>query len=150
MEQVRSVVAHANAASARVTGAAAEIGQMASTLRTEVTDFLDAMCRHDGDRRAYERMSGNGAKARVTVRGGRPVEAAVRDISRGGIALRFISAAAPGPEVRVELPGSALVSSRILRQEAEHTIIAFHRSTQNLGVLARTLAAMEQSEERPA
>jgi methyl-accepting chemotaxis protein len=63
MEQVLTIAEQTDIVSRSVLAAADEVGQTAGTLRVEVSDFLSAMKRGDGeDRRAYERIQGAGAQ----------------------------------------------------------------------------------------
>ncbi|MFL6116764.1 MAG: methyl-accepting chemotaxis protein [Catenulispora sp.] len=141
VQSVRVIASQTDAAGSSVLATADEVGRVADTLRIEVTDFLEAMCRHDSDRRAYERLPGSGAKATVRLRGAAPIEAVVRDVSRGGVALLCTLSAQPGAEVGLELPPGSKVSGRVVRHSDGCLVVAFHQSMQNLAAIDRTLAA---------
>ena len=142
MEEVRGIAKSTDAAGGNVLVAAGEVGKTAATLKIEVTDFLDAMSRHDGDRRAYERVGGGGIRADVQIKGLPLGSGVIRDISRGGIALRCDLAGSPGTEARIDLSSGVSVSGRVVRVEQGHLIVAFHQSAQNIAVLDQTLAAL--------
>jgi hypothetical protein len=124
--------------------AAGEVGQTADTLRVEVNDFLSAM-KQTGtdDRRSYERVPGGGLTARLTIKGA-DVHAAVRDISRGGIALLCTTTAPPGAEVKVALPIGGSISGRVVRCEGGLVTVAFNQGAANIALLDRTLDDIRQ------
>ena len=68
-------------------------------LRAGVGGFLTAMARGtDEERRAFERIPGNGAIATLSLSNNGPVKAQIQDISLGGISLAHAGHAATGPE----------------------------------------------------
>jgi methyl-accepting chemotaxis protein len=145
MEQVLTIAEQTDTASSSVLIAAGDVGQSADTLRVEVDDFLSAMKQNDGDdRRAYERIPGAGATVSLTIRGSSTVQAVVRDISRGGIALTCRTAAPSGTGTQVSLPTGATVSGRIVRYENETVTIAFRQDAASLAALDRALAVVKQ------
>jgi methyl-accepting chemotaxis protein len=61
MQEVSTISESTDAASGMVTAGADEVARDADTMRAEVTQFLKAMASNDdGERRRYERISGNG------------------------------------------------------------------------------------------
>jgi methyl-accepting chemotaxis protein len=146
MEQVLIVAEQADTASRSVVLAAEEVGQTATTLRVEVDDFLAAMKRgNDDDRRAYERVPGGGTTAALTLRGLAQVQAVVRDISRGGIALSCNTTAAPGTEVTVGLPaGAGSVTGRIVRCSNGVASIAFRQDEASMRIVDHALDAIRR------
>ena len=145
MEQVLSIAEQTDAASRSVLSAAEEVGQTADTLRAEVNDFLSAMQRGDGEeRRAYERIKGGGTTASLSIRGFGDVQAVVRDISRGGVALICQTVAPSGTEAQITLPAGTGMSGRIARCEDGLLTIAFRQDAANLAVLDRALEAISQ------
>jgi methyl-accepting chemotaxis protein len=150
MDTVRIIAGQTDAASGRVMSVADEVGHTAAALRIEVTDFLDAMCRHDGDRRAYERLPGDGTTASLNVCGHEPVTAEVHNISRGGVALRCSLQAIPGAEATVELSRASQISGRIVRLVDGNVIVAFHQSVRNLATIDEVLAAIRALSDRQA
>ena len=119
----RSVQTHAN-----------EVGQTADTLRSEVSQFLTAMSRTDDeDRRRYERIAGQGMSARLTLPQQPEMSAAIRDISRGGIALDCTLSAVCGTEVRLTLPGTGTsIVARVVRVQDGVTALAFRQDASML------------------
>jgi methyl-accepting chemotaxis protein len=145
MEQVLSIAEQTDSASGSVLNAANEVGRTADTLRVEVNDFLSAMKRGDTEeRRAYERMPGGGATATLALRGGSEVQAVVKDISRGGVALTSETTAASGAEAQVGLPGGASVAGRIVRCENGLVTVAFRQDAASLATLDRALDMIRQ------
>jgi methyl-accepting chemotaxis protein len=144
MEQVLVIAEQTDTASHSVLTAADEVGQTADTLRVEVNDFLDAMKRGDGEeRRTFERIPGAGATASLTLQGVGMVQAVVKDISLGGVALVCNRTAPAGTEVKVGLPGGANVSGRIARSESGLLTVAFRQDPATMALLDRALAAIK-------
>jgi methyl-accepting chemotaxis protein len=144
MEQVLTIAEQTDSASHSVLTAADEVGRTADTLRVEVNDFLDAMRRCDGEeRRTFERMPGAGATASLTLPGLGTVQAVVKDISRGGVALVCNRTAPAGTEVQVGLPAGANVSGRIVRSENGLLTVAFHQDTATMAMVDRALEAIK-------
>ena len=151
MEQVLLIAEQTDAASMSVLTAADGVGQTAETLRGEVDDFLNAMKSDTGDeRRAYERVSGGGATAEVTVQGSKPETAVVHDISRGGVALVSSSTASAGASAQVTLPGGGTVFGRVARCQKGLLTVAFRQDAASLAVLDRELAAIRQKSRAAA
>ena len=142
MQDVSATSETAEAASQSVLGNADEVGKTADVLRSELTMFLQAMAKtDDADRRRYERIAGNGAVATLRVRGRQEMQAAIVDISRGGISLRTDWFAQAGTELMVELPGAgAPVAARTVRSNGGLLALAFR---QDEAVLQRVDAVLE-------
>jgi methyl-accepting chemotaxis protein len=141
MQDVSVVSESAEAASQSVLQNADEVGQTADVLRSELTQFLQAMSSTEEDnRRKYERIPGNGAQAVLRPRGGAEIRAVITNISRGGIALRCDWCADAGTEVQIELPGAdAAVAARDVRSEGGVLVLAFR---QDEAMLCRVDQAM--------
>jgi methyl-accepting chemotaxis protein len=145
MEQVLSIAEQTDAASGSVLSAADEVGRTADTLRVEVNDFLSAMKREDSeDRRVYERIPGGGATASLALRGANEVQAVVKNISRGGVALTCTAMGPSGAEAQVGLPGAASVAGRIVRCENGLVTVAFRQDAASLAALDRALDIIRQ------
>lgn len=127
MQEVSAISESTDAASGMVMAGADEVARDADTLRGEVTQFLAAMASSDeAERRAYERISGNGAQAALRPRGSPEMRVAIVDISRGGVSLRCDWRGDVGTEVAVELPGGgAQVGARVVRCEGGVLALAF-------------------------
>jgi methyl-accepting chemotaxis protein len=145
MEQVLTIAEQTDTASRSVLVAADEVGQTADTLRVEVNDFLSAVKRGEGDdRRAYERVPGTGAGASLSMHGLAAVQASVRDISRGGVALMCGGTAPPGTDVRVVVLEGERIPGRIVRFEDGVVTVAFRQDVASLTRVDRVLAAVMQ------
>jgi methyl-accepting chemotaxis protein len=145
MEQVLHVAEQTDTASQSVLVAADEVGQTATTLRVEVTEFLSAMKRSENDdRRAYERILGAGATATLIVRGFADTEAEVHDISRGGVSLLCGTTAPSGTEVQLRLPLGANVPGRIVRSERGVVTVAFRQDETTMASVDRAVEAVRQ------
>ena len=145
MEHVLTIAEQTESASGSVLTAANEVGQTADTLRVEVNDFLSAMRRGDSEeRRAYERILGGDTKASLTIRGTGEIQAVVKNISRGGIALLCTSTAASGTEAQVGLPAAGIVSGRVVRSESGLLTIAFRQDAASLAALDLALDIIRQ------
>ncbi len=129
MQEVSAISESTDAASGMVTAGADEVARDADTMRAEVTQFLQAMASNDdGDRRRYERISGNGAQAVLRPRDGSEVRAVIIDISRGGLSCRCDWQAAAGTEVPVDLPeAGGPVIARTVRSESGVLALAFRQ-----------------------
>jgi methyl-accepting chemotaxis protein len=147
MHDVASVSETTEVASQTVQQNCDEVGRTADVLRSELTQFLEAIAKtDDADRRRYERISGAGNMAVLRVPGGQELRAAIADISRGGVALRTDWWAAAGTEVQVVLPaGSSAVTARTVRSENGGLALAFR---QDEAMLRRVDAALEQISAR--
>jgi len=151
MEEVLTIAEQTDIASQSVLAAADDVGATADTLQTEVNDFLTAMKRGEGDdRRSFERIKGDGMTAMLQVGGSAAVQAAVRDISRGGIALLSSLGGTAGTEVKVALPGDATVSGRIVRAVDGVVSIAFRQDAASLARVDGVLAALQRGNRRAA
>jgi methyl-accepting chemotaxis protein len=142
MQEVSAISEGTDAASGKVLTGADEVSHDANTLRSEVTQFLQAMAStDDDDRRRYERIPGNGAQAVLRPRDGATITAVIIDISRGGVGLRCDWAAEPGTEVEVELPGTDLaVVARALRTANGLLGLAFRQDEAMLRRVDQALA----------
>ena len=147
MHDVASVSETTEVASQTVQQNCDEVGRTADVLRSELTQFLEAIAKtDDADRRRYERISGAGNMAVLRVPGGQELRAAIADISRGGVVLRTDWWAAAGTEVQVVLPaGSSAVTARTVRSQNGGLALAFR---QDEAMLRRVDAALEQISAR--
>ena len=102
------------------------------------------MQRGDGEeRRSYERIPGAGAAASLTLPGLNEIQAVVKDISRGGVALTCGRTAPPGTEAKVGLPGGVNVSGRVARSESDLLTVAFRQDPATMALLDRALEAIK-------
>ena len=141
MQDVSSISEETDGASVKVLEGAADVGRDADTLRGEVTQFLRVMANTDDqDRRAYERIPGNGAQAVLRAPGRPEMRAVVLDISRGGVSLRCDAPFEAGLDVQLDLPGSGAVSARTVRSEKGVLGMAFRQDEASLRRLDQALA----------
>jgi methyl-accepting chemotaxis protein len=151
MEQVLSIAEQTDAAGQSVLVAAGEVGRTSTTLQVDVNDFLSAMKRGDDDeRRSYERVPGGGAKATLGMANQADAEFAVRNISRGGIALSCDRPAQAGTEVQVGLPGGGRVPGRVVRSNQGEFVVSFRQDTTTMGLVDRALAIVAPNNLRAA
>jgi methyl-accepting chemotaxis protein len=144
MQQVLGIAAQTDSASQSVLREADGLGTAATTLKSEVNDFLDAMTRDQGDeRRTYERVPGAGEMAVLTIIGQSEVRAEVKDLSRGGAALLCDVKAASGTDVTVRFTSGDTVAGRIVRTGSGVAAIAFRQdraSSDRLDSLIKVIA----------
>ena len=145
MDEVSTVSEMAQASSQTVAQSADSVGGTADVLRSELTQFLEAMAKTDDtDRRRYERISGNGSEATLQPSGGAEIRAAIIDISRGGASLRTGWSAPAGTEVLVMLPGIEVpVSARIARTKNGVLALAFRQDQTMLRQVDIALARVD-------
>jgi methyl-accepting chemotaxis protein len=150
MQQVLSIAEETDSASRSVLAAAEEVGTTSTTLRDEVTEFLEAVKRDDGeDRRAYERVPGGGAVATLALPGEAGTERPIKDISRGGVALFCNHRSAAGTEVRIGLPTGGTVTGRVARCDEGLLTVAFRQDPVMMQQIDRAVDAIRQR-GRPA
>ena len=119
MREVSNVAEGAGEASRNVLETAAEVAQVADTLRNEVDDFLTGMRADDGDRRRYERIACDGVRATLR-QNGTTTPVIVQDFSRGGMSLACQEKLQAGTEVEVVLVGAdCVLSGRVARSNGE-------------------------------
>ena len=142
MMDVVHVADGAGAVSREVLAGSGEIGREAERLRSEVDQFLTAVREDSGERRMYDRIDGNGAMA--TLRGaGRTTEAAVNNISRGGVALACDWSLPAGTPLELDLPAAGgSVTARVARCGGGTLIAVFSAERSVLERLDRTLDAI--------
>jgi methyl-accepting chemotaxis protein len=144
MADVSGVAETADGTAGKVLAAAHQIGGTSDALRQEVNEFLTVMARHDeAERRRYERIPGRGHRAVLEAPGQARIEAAIEDISRGGIALAVSWPGASGSEVMVALPGTtAPVPARVVRSGGGHVALSFRQDQTALAGIDNALAAI--------
>jgi methyl-accepting chemotaxis protein len=151
MRHVLSIAETTDSSSLLALTAANEVGGTADTLRVEVTDFLAAMSHgDDAERRLYERIPGDGARATLRFADGAPAEAAIEDISRGGMAVRHAGSYRAGSDVEITLPGGNVVKARVARSGAGLTGLAFRQDAATLSRLDQALRLIGGRADRPA
>jgi methyl-accepting chemotaxis protein len=139
MQGVLSIADSTGATSVSASQAADDVGKAATILQSEMADFLSAMSQgNEAERRLYERIPGNGAHATVRPEGRPAVQAAIYDISRGGIAVRHESQEQPGTDTTIDLPGGE-VRARVVRSQAGLTALVFRQDQGSLARIDRTL-----------
>jgi methyl-accepting chemotaxis protein len=124
--------------------AATDIGEVAGTLRAEVDQFLHAMAAEDAQQgRRWERASGHDTPAKLTVPGPREIAVTLRDISRGGAALRSAWTGDVGATVELALPGSsARLAARLVRHDGNIVAIAFRQDERTMAGIDAVVARL--------
>jgi methyl-accepting chemotaxis protein len=151
MNNVLSIVEGTDASSRTALTASEEVGHTAETLRTEVTDFLNAMSQgDDAERRLYERISGGGIQATVQIAGRPGVQATICDISRGGVGLLHVCEDNIGTDAAVTLPGGGSVKARIARNRGGNVGFVFLQDKASLVLIDRALAVIRRDTEQQA
>jgi hypothetical protein len=117
MQQVVTVSDNAGSISRDVLAGAADIGNEAKKLRTEVDRFLVAVRDETSDgRRRYERVRTTGITAVVQAKGRSPARMDLRNVSRGGASLASDWTSSSGTALDVELPDAGgPVPARVVR-----------------------------------
>jgi methyl-accepting chemotaxis protein len=141
MQEVSAISETTDAASSKVLTGAGDVGRDADTLRGEVTQFLQSMASaNEDDRRRYERVAGNSAEVVLRSKGQPEQRTIVKDISRGGIALRCDWKPEAGTEVQVDLPnGGGAVTARAVRWQDGVLALAFRQDEAVLRRIDQTL-----------
>jgi methyl-accepting chemotaxis protein len=151
MREVLSIAENTGTTSVSAMQAADEVGQTADMLRSEVADFLTGMSQgNDVERRLYERIPGNGARAMLQVAGRPAVQATIQDISRGGAALAHDCADHLGTDMEIGLPGGNSVRGRIIRTEEGVISVAFRQDAATLARIDRALEIMGRGVDQAA
>jgi methyl-accepting chemotaxis protein len=145
MEALVAAAVQGSTDAERVGATSGNVNRVAAELRTEVENFLAAMRVGEEERRAYERISGQGLAASLLPRGGSETAAELLEISRGGAAFRTTLDVPPGAEVLVSVAGGPPIGGRVARCEGGRLSIAFRQDPATLerivGLLARLARA---------
>ena len=142
MEHVVGVADGAGNASHDVLVASGAIGREAETLRVEVDQFLTAVRSDNGERRRYERIDANSAKATLRA-SGRTGEVVVRNMSRGGASLDCDWPMAAGTPFEIDIPGAGgSVAGRVVRSGDGSLAVLFSSDPTTLARLDRVLDAL--------
>jgi len=156
MTQVAVDTERGDALGQGVLTAATDIGEVASTLRTEVDQFLHAMTNEDGQQgRRWERVSGRDTKALLTVPRGdgklgpKDVPVTIRDISRGGAALHSAWTGDVGTPLELALPGSAArLAARLVRHDGHIVAITFRQDDRTMADIDAVIARLARDGAR--
>ncbi len=141
MRDVHSDSVQANGESRRVMTVADELSHTAQMLGEEIRQYLRAMAQSDeGNRRRYERISGQGAIAVLRVSGGQEQRAVIQDISRGGVGLRTDWSGHVGMSVELDLPGADTpVAARVVRSGGGLLALSFQQNDNVLKHVDQTM-----------
>ena len=158
MNEIVAAAARGSRAGGEVESAAREVNSTAGTLGGEVDQFLRAMHTARGERRAWERLSGNGlavtlvagpAAARRGASATRP--ARVEDVALGGTALRCDpEGLRPGDDVMVRVGQDLVLPGRIARLDPEEIGIAFRQNNETLALAETFLAQVAAPTQKAA
>ena len=109
----------------------------------KVDQFLEAVRSDSGERRRSERLSGNGVSATIKAPGRPAIRAAVKDMSRTGVALMASQSFPIGTEVDVELPDAGgPVPAVVSRCEDGVIGLRLHESVASAARIDRALQAV--------
>jgi methyl-accepting chemotaxis protein len=126
MGHVVVVADQAGDASKDVLTGASDVGQEATTLRTEVDRFLQAVRDDSGERRLFERIDAGNIRTTLLAPGQKAISTTIKDISAGGAALACSQHFAIGSELSLELPaGGGTISGKVIRSEGGTVAIEF-------------------------
>ncbi|WP_146101677.1 methyl-accepting chemotaxis protein [Rhodopila globiformis] len=143
MHEVLLIAENTDATSVAAAEAADEVGTAAATLRAEMADFLTAMSHgSEAERRLYERIDGNGMPATIQTAGQSPVQATIKDIARGGMAILHDGRYSPGTDMSIGLPGGSAIRGRVIRAENGTIGFAFRQDAASLAQIDRALAVI--------
>jgi methyl-accepting chemotaxis protein len=100
----------------------------------------------ESERRAFERIPGNGLHARLTLTKGRQTSGEIVDISCGGVSIRATIETTIGAELEVGLPGmDRTVRGRVIRHMPGNVALCFHHDPATRVVLNQVLAMVKQA-----
>jgi methyl-accepting chemotaxis protein len=150
MQQVLAIVDDTNASSRAALEASTEVSRTAETLQSEVTHFLSAMSSAQGDdRRLYERIPVNGLQVTLNLPDHSAVQAAIEDISRGGIGILHHCSDPVGTDMALVLPGGHMVRGRVARNHNGVVALAFRQDEASLAQIDQALAQIGEMNRQP-
>ncbi len=155
MRDVATAAKRSGAISQAVLASADQVGEVSGTLREEVDHFLTAMrdTERTGDRRQYERISGNGHVARVNCAKLGTASAPIIDISLGGAQLSCGWLCELGRLITLELPGvEGEVPGRVVHARDNMLHVAFRLDPATLVRVGRAMELIggKSAQDRPA
>lgn len=145
MGEASAAAEGARATSAEVRDAAAAIGAESGTLGEELAHFVGALRQGLDERRAYVRIPGAGMRVTLAWPGG-TTGAELVDISRGGMALRGMSAVAglpAGQAVEVAFPDDGRMEARVVRVRDDQLGLVARQDARTARVLDAVMARLE-------
>ena len=142
MEHVVEVAEEAGRTSSDVLSGAVGIGVEAAKLRDEIDQFVEVIRSETGERRSYERLSGNGLLVTLYA-AGHDAKVVLRDLSRGGAGLICEWSLTAGSAAEIEFPNLAgKVTGRVARSDGHTTVVVFAGDAANLARIDRVLATL--------
>ncbi len=148
MRDVSDVAETSRVSSRAVLDAAEGLGAVSAVLRSEVEQFLGAMRSDENERRRWVRLPGGGKRARIEAPGRSAIACEVKDVSRGGAALRTDVPTAAGTEVTIDLPdGLGAVPARVLRCGDGVTSVVFATDARSVGLVERLLDSLQATDD---
>ena len=125
------------------------LSDVSATLRTEVDAFFQAMPQEEAVRRRYERIDGHGAPITLSLAGGQSYPGTIKDISRGGAALRVAWAGSAGQKLKLKVAGmSAAIDARMLRGDAGVLAVVFGQGASNLAQVDSVIESLSANRDR--
>ncbi|MGI3778281.1 MAG: methyl-accepting chemotaxis protein [Janthinobacterium lividum] len=135
-----------------VLATAGQVAEVTSTLRAEVDDFLAATATswQNGDRRRYERISGEGFVATLSCTTHGSGRGDIADISLGGVAVQCDWPCDIGNLTLVGLPGSDHpVTARVVSSENHLLHVAFRQDQDSLAQIGKAITLIEARRAHP-
>ena len=112
-----------------------------SVLRTNISQFLEAIRSDTGDRRGFERFAGHGMRAQLCVNGETSTVDLI-DVSRGGAALAYRFALASGVPFTMDMRnGAGQIAGRVVRTDGDKLCVIFDSDAANAGRVSALLQA---------
>jgi methyl-accepting chemotaxis protein len=121
-----------------VLAASADLGAVATTMKSEVDAFFGSMPREDAHRRRYQRVTTGELATSIRVasspEGARTeLVLVMKDVSRGGAALQGLCGIQPGEAVVLQMAGGIdRLSARLLRTQGDTLAVTFSQDAANL------------------
>ena len=140
MTEVVDAADKASNVSRAVMDGVASIGREASSLHTEIDQFLVAVSTNRDDQRSHERVAGNGAMVTVRVGGLSGTPSVLRDLSLSGAAVLGEWRLAAGLGIELDLPnGGGPVPARVGRAEAGVLAMGFRQDAATADRVSRAI-----------
>jgi hypothetical protein len=121
-----------------------DIGQEVEKLKSVVDGFLDEVRNEAAERRRHERIDGKSTAVHLVVsEQNAPVQATIRDLSRGGAALLVQGTVDVGAIVSLELPGGAgQVTGTVIRSVDDTISVRFAEDDETRGRVEEALQSL--------
>jgi methyl-accepting chemotaxis protein len=121
-----------------------DIGQEVEKLKSVVDGFLDEVRNEAVDRRLHERFDGRSAIVLVrTLPDAEPMQAMIKDLSRGGAGLEMEAPPNAGAELSIEMPdGGGSVRGTVIRSQDRAVSVRFAEDDETRAQVEQVLRAL--------